>query len=137
MLRSLLITLVLSDYRSMFGGKKEAPEDDGEPTQIPKIKPVAAMSPAEEAILDLEKTMGEDWYELLKDEFQKGYFKSVSLPQLNRHVLTGQQIRNRLIAESRSGKTIYPTSKHQIASDKIMTDGSSRKYLFLVASHTG
>jgi len=84
------MTLVLSNYRSLFGGKKEAPQDDGEPTKLPIIKAIVAKSPAEQAILDLESTMGEDWHELLKAEFQQGYFKSVSLPQLNRRILTCQ-----------------------------------------------
>lgn len=72
----------------MFVTKKDDAAEDGEGLEAPKIKPVAANSPAEQAIMDLEKTMGEDWYELLQDEFKQGYFKSVRLPHLGRRVLT-------------------------------------------------
>jgi hypothetical protein len=48
---------------------------------LPPKAPVA-VPPAEQAIRDLEKTMGSDWYEALKDEFAQPYFRIVSLPHL-------------------------------------------------------
>ena len=67
-------------WRSMFQrvSKAEPTEPD---VALPPKAPVV-IPPAEQAILDLEKTMGDDWYEALKDEFTKPYFRSVSLPHL-------------------------------------------------------
>ena len=58
----------------MFGGSKSAPKTVEEPVSSEPAPP------AEQAILDLEQTMGTDWYEALEDEFTKPYFKSVRLP---------------------------------------------------------
>jgi hypothetical protein len=68
----------------MFKATSKEKTDEEEAPIIPK-GPVVK-SPAEQAILDLEKTMGEDWYEALKDEFTKPYFRSVRLPHLPREV---------------------------------------------------
>jgi hypothetical protein len=67
-------------WRSMFQRVSKQAEltDD---VVLPPKAPVA-IPPAEQAILDLEKTMGSDWYEALKDEFTQPYFRSVSLPHL-------------------------------------------------------
>lgn len=66
--------------------KQVEPASDEAVIPIPKAPQV--VPPAEQAILDLEKTMGADWYEALKDEFAKPYFRGVSLPHLSLQVLT-------------------------------------------------
>lgn len=52
-------------------------KDEAEGSVAPVVKPVKSLSPAEQAIMDLEKTMGADWYEALQDEFKQSYFRSV------------------------------------------------------------
>ncbi|CAG7846478.1 Uracil-DNA glycosylase {ECO:0000255/HAMAP-Rule:MF_00148} Short=UDG {ECO:0000255/HAMAP-Rule:MF_00148}; {ECO:0000255/HAMAP-Rule:MF_00148} [Serendipita indica DSM 11827] len=83
--------LVDGNIMTMFGGSKPAPKSVEEPSTSSEPPP-----PAEQAILDLEQTMGRDWYEALKDEFTKPYFRS---------------IRNFLIAETRKKATIYPKTE--------------------------
>lgn len=85
------------NIKSMFqraSKQTETAEAEAAPS-IPKAP--AEVPPAEQAILDLEKTMGEDWYEALKDEFTKPYFRS---------------IRNFLIAETRKKSVIYPATEN-------------------------
>ena len=91
----------------MFGGKP-APKTVEEPASSEPAPP------AEQAILDLEQTMGTDWYEALKDEFTKPYFQNVRLPHLStgHDAHFGCQIRNFLISETRKKATIYPKSEY-------------------------
>ncbi|PVG02169.1 uracil-DNA glycosylase [Serendipita vermifera] len=82
----------------MFKTTSKSKTDEGEDEEVPIItKAPVVKSPAEQAIIDLEQTMGQDWYEALKDEFTKPYFRS---------------IRNYLIAEVRKKSVIYPATEN-------------------------
>ncbi|KAG8827256.1 uracil DNA glycosylase [Serendipita sp. 399] len=83
--------------KSLFGVVKTTKHGASTDVAGPSNSSNEAKSPAEQAILDLEQTMGRDWYEALKGEFEKPYFRS---------------IRNYLIAEVRRKSTVYPATEN-------------------------